>query len=259
MGMELIAGREFSNDPYKDTASVILNESAVRVIGLKEPFNQVISWNSGTSTIIGVVKDAILESPYKPVEPTVFACRNNDNDAQFMMYRLSANVKMQDAYPLFGKIFAKHNPAFQYSYQFVSDKYNQKFKLESLIGKLAAIFSVLAIFISCLGLYALAAYTAEQRSKEIGIRKVLGASVTQLWMLLCKDFVVLVVISCIIASPIAVYFLNNWLMGFDYRINLGPAVFIVAAAVALLITITTISFQAIKAAIANPVKSLKTQ
>ena len=128
-----------------------------------------------------------------------------------------------------------------------------------LIGKLAGLFAALAIFISCLGLFGLAAYIAEQQKKEIGIRKVLGASVQQVWLLLSKDFVVLVLISCLIAAPVSFYFLHNWLMNYDYRINIGAGVFVLSAMVALVITIITISFQAIKAAIANPVKSLRTE
>jgi putative ABC transport system permease protein len=128
-----------------------------------------------------------------------------------------------------------------------------------LIAKLAGLFAGLAIFISCLGLFGLAAYVAQQRTKEIGIRKVLGASVSQVWLLLSKDFIVLVLISCVIASPVAFYFLKNWLQKYDYRVNIGVSVFIVSAMMAILITVITISFQAIRAAIANPVKSLRTE
>jgi putative ABC transport system permease protein len=128
-----------------------------------------------------------------------------------------------------------------------------------LIGKLAGLFAALAILISCLGLFGLAAYIAQQRTKEIGIRKVLGASVSQVWLLLSRDFIVLVLIGCVIASPVAFYFLRDWLQKYNYRISIGAGVFILAAAIALLITIATISFQAIKAAIANPVKSLRTE
>jgi ABC-type antimicrobial peptide transport system permease subunit len=128
-----------------------------------------------------------------------------------------------------------------------------------LIGKLAGLFAAFAIFISCLGLFGLAAYMAEQRNKEIGIRKVLGASVSQVWLLLSKDFIVLVILSCAIASPVAFYYLQSWLQKYDYRVTISPFVFIVAAIAAILITIVTISFQAIKAALANPVKSLRSE
>ena len=139
------------------------------------------------------------------------------------------------------------------------DRYASKFGLEVLVGKLAGLFAALAIFISCLGLFGLAAYMAEQRTKEIGIRKVLGASVSQVWALLSKDFIMLVMISCVIACPVALYFLNNWLQKYNYRISISPFVFVIAGTTAIMITIITISFQAIKAAIANPVKSLRTE
>jgi len=139
----------------------------------------------------------------------------------------------------------------------VDERYAAKFDLELLIGKLAGLFATLAIFISCLGLFGLAAYVAEQRTKEIGIRKVLGASVSQVWLLLSKDFILLVLISCLIASPISFYFLHGWLQGYYYRITIGPGVFVLSALLAVVITVVTISFQAVKAALSNPVDSLR--
>ena len=156
-------------------------------------------------------------------------------------------------------IFNKYNPAYPFTYKFADERYAAKFQLETLIGKLAGLFAVFAIFISCLGLFGLAAYTAEQRTKEIGIRKVLGASIPQVWMLLSKDFILLVIISCFIASPVALYFLTGWLQKYDYRISISPFVFILAGFAAIVITIITISFQSIRAAIANPVTSLRSE
>ena len=175
------------------------------------------------------------------------------------MYRLSPGIKTQDAITKLTSIFNKYNPAYPFTYTFADDSYATKFKQEVLIGTLAGIFSSFAIFISCLGLFGLAAYMAEQRTKEIGIRKVLGASIPQVWLLLSKDFILLVLISCVIASPVALYFLTGWLQKYDYRISISPFVFVVAGVVAIIITIITISFQAIKAAVANPVKSLRTE
>ena len=175
------------------------------------------------------------------------------------MYRLAPNIKTEDAVTKITAAFNRYNAAFPYTYTFADTDYAHKFSLEILIGKLAGIFAALAIFISCLGLFGLAAYVAEQRKKEIGIRKVLGASVQQVWMLLSKDFVLLVLISCLVATPLSFYFLRNWLMNYEYRISIGAGVFIGSALVALIITIVTISFQAIRAAIANPVKSLRTE
>ena len=199
----------------------------------------------------------IVLSPFTRADPTMFFADTRPQGN--LMYRLSPNIKTQEAVTQLTAIFNKYNPAFPYDYQFADESYDNKFKLELLIGKLAAIFSVLAMFISCLGLFGLAAYMAEQRSKEIGIRKVLGASVAQVWLLLSKDFILFVLISCVIASPVALYFLSNWLQKYNYRIHIGAGVFIGAAIMAIVITLITISFQAIKAAVANPVKSLRTE
>ncbi len=258
VGMKLIQGRDFSNDWSADTSNIIVNEAAIQRMGLKNPINQLITYDDikGPAKIIGVVKDALMESPFTPVEPTVF---NHGRGGNFVIYRLSANVKTHDAIDKITKIFNAYNPAYPYIYKFVDDEYNQKFNLEVLVGKLAGIFAGLAIFISCLGLFGLAAYVAEQRTKEIGIRKVLGASVAQVWTLLSMDFIILVMISCVIASPIALYFLSGWLQKYDYKISIGPGVFVLSAIMALIITLVTISFQAIKAALTNPVKSLRSE
>ncbi|HVV55860.1 MAG TPA: FtsX-like permease family protein, partial [Mucilaginibacter sp.] len=258
VGMKLVEGRDFSPDWSADTLNVIVNEAAVKRMGLKHPLNQLITY-AGLPyqvRIIGVVQDALIESPFMPAEPTVF---NHGRGGNFVIYRLAAGVNPHDEMSKIGKIFDKYNPAYPFDYVFVDDAYNQKFNLEVLVGKLAGIFAGLAIFISCLGLFGLAAYVAEQRTKEIGIRKVLGASVAQVWALLSKDFVLLVMISCLIASPVALYFLKPWLAKYDYHISIGPGVFIFSAVAAIIITLFTISFQAIKAALANPVKSLRSE
>ncbi|WPU91092.1 ABC transporter permease [Mucilaginibacter sabulilitoris] len=258
LGMQLKEGRDFTNSWTADSTTVILNETAVKRIGLKNPINQLITWNGNTTPvrIVGVVKDALMESPFTPISPTIFS---HGHQANNIMYRLSPNVNTHDAIAKLTKIFDSYNPAYPYIYQFVDEEYNHKFNLEMLVGKLAGVFAGLAILISCLGLFGLAAYVAEQRTKEIGIRKVLGASVTQVWLLLSKDFILLVTISCGIASPVAFYFLQNWLQKYDYRITIGPWVFIISALVAMVITLFTISFQAIKAALTNPVKSLRSE
>jgi ABC-type lipoprotein release transport system permease subunit len=258
VGMKLKEGRDFASDFNSDTLSVIVNEAAVKRMGLKSPLNAVLTWNASDKPvhIVGVVKDAVMTSPFTPVEPTIFALSHYGNS---VIYRLSANVNTHQAIDKLAPIFNRYNPAYPYLYHFVNEEYDKKFSLETLVGKLAGIFAGLAIFISCLGLFGLAAYVAEQRTKEIGIRKVLGASISQVWLLLSRDFILLVVISCVIASPIALYFLNGWLQKYDYRITIGPGVFILSALAALAITMVTISFQAIKAAVANPVKSLRSE
>jgi ABC-type antimicrobial peptide transport system permease subunit len=259
LGMELTAGRNFTGNFAVDSLSVILNEAAVKRMRLKEPLNQVITWSVSNAPnrlrVIGVVKDALMQSPFSAAEPTMFVYQ--PGWTYNLTYRLSPTVSTQAALSGLKPIFDKYNADFPYEYHFVDESYATKFNLEMLIGKLAGIFAVLAIFISCLGLFGLAAYVAEQRTKEIGIRKVLGASVSQVWLLLSKDFIILVLISCVIASPIAFYFLQQWLQGYYYRITIGPWVFIVAALLAIVITVVTISFQAIKAALMNPVKSLR--
>ena len=225
----------------------------------KLPLNQVITFLGSEQKlrVIGVVKDALMASPFAPAEPTIFTYAPGWSNV--ITYRLSKTVSTQNALAKLTAIFSKYSPSYPYEYHFADESYAGKFGLETLIGKLAGLFAAFAIFISCLGLFGLAAYIAEQRTKEIGIRKVLGASVSQVWLLLSKDFIVLVLISCVIASPLALYFLNEWLQKYDYRISISPFVFIIAGIGAILITIFTISFQAIKAAIANPVKSLRTE
>jgi hypothetical protein len=259
LGMQLIEGRNFTGSIGADSLSMIINEAAVKRMRLKEPLNQSVDWGQTTqrATIIGVVKDALMTSPFSNDAPAYFMFKPDFGSS--IMYRLSPTVNTHHAITKLTAIFNKYNPAYPYLYNFVDESYAAKFQMETLIGKLAGLFAALAIFISCLGLFGLAAYMAEQRTKEIGIRKVLGASISQVWLLLSKEFIVLVLISCVIASPVAFYFLQHWLLQYDYRITIAPVVFVVAGIAALIITVITISFQAIKAAVANPVESLRTE
>ena len=259
MGMQIISGRNFRGLPGADSLSVLLNEAAVKRMRYKQPLNQTITWHDVPQRVrvVGIVKDAVMTSPFSDAQPTIFAY--NPEWANVITYRLAPTVNTHTAIARLSEIFNKYNPAYPYEYHFTDESYAAKFDFEILIGRLAGIFAALAIFISCLGLFGLAAYMAEQRTKEIGIRKVLGASVPHVWILLSKEFIVLVVISCIIASPAAYYYLYAWLQQYDYRITINPLVFILAGVAAILITIITISFQAIKAAMANPVKSLRTE
>ena len=254
LGMGLAAGRDFGKT---DTLNVIFNEAAIARMRIKQPIGRVISWDT-TRRIIGVAKNALMLSPFSAADPTMFIYSPSGAD-NVMMYRLSPSVRTQDATAALTSLFGKYNPSYPYRYYFADQRYATKFNLEVLVGKLAGIFAALAIFISCLGLFGLAAYMAEQRTREIGIRKVLGASVTQVWLLLSKDFLVLAGISCLIACPLAFYFLHGWLMKYDYRITIGAGVFVVGAVMALLITVVTVSFQAIRAALANPVKALRSE
>ena len=257
MGMKLAMGKDF--DGVSDKTTVILNEAAAKRLGVnQQPLGQTLRYDT-TRTIIGVVKDALMQSPFSPADPTMFVYDYDPAPQSIITYRLSPQITTEDALTRLAPIFNKYNPSYPFDYQFEDADYAAKFNAEILVGKLAAVFAVLAIFISCLGLFGLAAYMAEQRNKEVGIRKVLGASVSQIWLLLTRDFIVLVLISCVIASPIALYFSQDWLQKYDYRIGIGPWVFIAAALAAIVITVATISFQAIRAALANPVSSLRTE
>jgi len=258
LGMQLIRGRDFERGMNEDTSHVILNEAAVQRMRFKDPLNQVIFWNGHRKIrVIGVVKNALMTSPYSAVEPTFFVY--NPSWSSSVMYRLAPGVDAGAAIARFAPIFSKYNPAYPYSYQFADERYAAKFSGEVVIGKLSGTFAALAIFISCLGLFGLVAYVAQQRTKEIGIRKVLGASVAQVWVLLSREFIFLVMLSCLIATPIALYFMHRWLETYDYRIRIGPRVFIASAAAAIVVTILTISVQAIKAALMNPVNSLRSE
>jgi len=261
LAIPLVAGKNFTGNFGVDSFSVILNEAAVRRMRLKDPVGQTITWSATNAPshlkIIGVAKDVLTRSPFTAAEPAMFVYQPNATFA--LTYRLAPTVNTQVAMEKLKTLFLKNDAAQPFDYHFVSDRYASQFELELLIGKLAGIFAALAIFISCLGLFGLAAYTAEQRTKEVGIRKVLGATVSQVLVLLSKDFILLVGISCLIASPIAYYFLHQWLQGYYYRVSIGVGVFVFPALAALGITLITVSFQALKAALMNPVKSLRTE
>ena len=258
LGMQMKEGTDFKQSVLADSANVIIYEAAAKRMGLKNPINVEITWNGSPARlrITGVVKDALMESPFTPVAPAIFG---HVDWGRTIFYRLSKNAGTHDAIQRIEKIFNRYNPAYPYSYSFADEEYNQKFKLEVLIGKLAGIFAGLAIFISCLGLFGLAAYIAERRAREVGIRKVLGATVGQVWLLLSKDFIFLVLISCVLASAISLYFLHGWLQRYDYRVGIDPAVFFIATLLAVVITLFTISFQAIKIALTNPVRTLRSE
>jgi ABC-type antimicrobial peptide transport system permease subunit len=251
-------GRDFSEAFAADSAGFILNETAVRYMGFKNPVDERVKAFGREYQVIGVVKDMVMQDLYQAVRPMVFYI-DKFNRVQFTNLKINPQLGAGKALTTIEALFKKHHPATPFAYEFADDDFARKYQAEQRIGNLAAIFAVLTIFISCLGLFGLAAYTAEQRTKEIGIRKVLGASVTSLWALLSKDFVGLVVIAFAVATPLAYYFLSGWLENYEYRTNLSPWIFALAGGGALLITLVTVSFQAIKAALRNPVKSLRTE
>ena len=254
---DIIAGRDFSPSFPTDTGAFILNEAAVKLTGLKNPVGEIIKWNDRQKPVVGVVKDMVMESPYSPVKPTIFFLDYNWKSVITM--RINPALSVKKALEKIEPVFKKFNPNAPFEYKFTDDDYAEKFSDEERIGNLATFFAILAIFISCLGLFGLASFVAEQKTKEIGVRKVLGASVTNVWQMLSRDFVVLVLISCAIAIPVAWYFLHGWLERYEYRTQISWWVFIVAITGAMTITLLTISFQAIKAGMANPVRSLRSE
>lgn len=261
LGISFITGDNFNGNEAADSNSVILNETAVRRMRLKQPLNQYLDCSLGGLShrlrIIGVVKDALTQDPFAAADPTMFIYKPDWS----WMYtiRLSPTVPISTALAKLKPICEKYGPDYPFAYSFVDETYASKFALEMLVGRLAGIFAALAIFISCLGLFGLAAYTAEQRTREIGIRKVLGASVSQVLLLMSGDFLLLVGISCLIAAPIAYYFLHQWLAGYYYRITISPLVFVAAGLAALVITTITVGFQSVKTALMNPVRSLRNE
>ena len=197
-----------------------------------------------------------MESPYRKPTPVIFFCSGWMSN---MVIRINAQMPVHSALAKMELVFKKYNPGSPFEYHFIDDIYGKKFSEEERIGRLAGIFAILAVFISCLGLFGLASFMAEQRIKEIGVRKVLGATVFNLWKLLSKDFFVLVILSCLIAIPLARYFLHAWLQKYEYHTNISWWIFIVTGAGALGITLLTVSYQAIQAALVNPANSLKTE
>jgi len=255
-GMELVEGRGFSENMAKDNTNTIITASFAKLMGKESAIGKQIIRDTNY-TVIGVVKDYLYGDMYGASDPVMFF--NFHDEARHLFIKIDTEIATIDALSKIERVMKKNNPAFPFEYTFVDEQFETKFKSEQLVGKLSKVFALLAILISCLGLFGLAAYTAEQRSKEIGVRKVLGASVSGIVRLLSKDFLKLVGISILIAAPIAWFTMNNWLQDFAYRIEINWWIFIIAGVVAIMIALITVSFQAIKAAIANPIKSLRTE
>jgi putative ABC transport system permease protein len=251
-------GRDFSREFTTDSAAFVINESAAKFFGFKDPIGKKLTWDKKPFTIIGVVNDIMQESPFYPVRPTLYHLGEYQSMTNLII-KLNPQKNVKQQLSAIEQVFKKYTPGVPFSYKFVDELFEGKFQAEERVGKLASYFAVLAIFISCLGLFGMASFVAEQRVKEIGIRKVLGASLGNLWRLLSTEFFVLVILSCVIATPIAGYYLKSWLSNYDYRITIGWEVFVLAAGVALVITLLTVSFQTIKAAITNPIKSLRSE
>ncbi|HEY4060432.1 MAG TPA: ABC transporter permease [Puia sp.] len=257
LGMQIVEGRDFKDNAVMDSTHVLITGSMARIMGKGSPLGKLIRGRTQTYEVVGVVKDYIYGDLYGRPDPVIFFA--DPEDTRFLYVRTRPNTDPAEALVKIGAVIKKDNPAYPFSYHFIDDQFNARFTAESLIGKLSGIFASLAILISCLGLFGLAAYTAEQRTREIGIRKVLGASVTGITSLLSKDFLLLVLVSNIIAIPLAAGFMHHWLEGYAYHIDMSWWVFVTAGLVSLLIALVTVSFQSIKAALSNPIKSLRTE
>jgi ABC-type antimicrobial peptide transport system permease subunit len=261
IGWQIIQGRDLSRSFATDSAGVILNQSMVKYMGVKNPVGMTIKetlfGKTSSYTVVGVVRDMLMQSPYNPVKETVYIADNEKT--HYVAIRLNPLMNVNTATGKIEATFKKFAPNSPFEYSFVDNEYERKFGDEERISKLASVFAILAIFISCLGLFGMASFIAEQRTKEIGVRKVLGATVISLWGQLSKGFVILVSISFLIASPIALYFMHNWLQNYQYRTELSWWIFALAGLLTVGISLITVSYQALKAAIANPVKSLRTE
>lgn len=254
IGWTIVQGRDFSLDFPSDTIAVIINESMARFIGLKDPVGEVIRWHDQPLTIIGVVQNIIVGNPYEDVRPGLYHLFDGNG---VMIARMNPAMSAANAISTIEKLVKKFDPSSPFTFEFIDDAYGRKFGNEERIGKLSTIFASLAIFISCLGIFGLSSFIAEQKTKEIGVRKILGASVFQLWRLMCRDFLVLVTMACVIAVPVAYVFLSRWLEGFTYRTNVSWWVFVASALTTLMIMLVTISWHTWVAARANPVRSLR--
>ncbi len=258
MGLTLLQGRDIDIKNYPaDSTAMLLNETAVKMMGFKNPIGQIIKDNDKNWHVVGVLKDFIYESPYEKVQQLIV-----EGPASWFTtihFKLNPQKTTADALQLAEHVFKKYNPQYPFDYKFVDASYALKFQEEQRTGTLAGLFAGLTIFISCLGLFGLATYMAENRIKEIGVRKVLGASVTNITALLSKDFLTLVIVSFFIASPIAWWAMSQWLSSYTYRISIEWWVFAGAGLLSVFIAVITVSYQSIKAAIANPVKSLRTE
>jgi hypothetical protein len=260
MGIQLIKGRDFGEDFGRDSMNYLINEAALKKIGYKDPVGKQLTMWGDTGMIIGLMKDFHHNSLHVPIEPLILRLHKKSwgNIWGNAIVRTEKG-KTKEAIASMEKLFKKFNPGYPFQYFFTDEEIARNYKSEHTVSKLSRYFAFIAIFISCLGLFGLVAFTAEQKTKEIGIRKVLGASVGGIVQMLSKDFLKLVLIAAVIAFPIAWWLMDSWLRDFAYRVNIGWWVFIVAGVLAMLIALLTISFQAIKAAVANPVKSLRTE
>jgi ABC-type antimicrobial peptide transport system permease subunit len=258
-GTQLLQGRDIDLKTYPtDSTAMLLNETAVKAMRLNDPVGSLIKDDRGiTYHVVGIIKDFIIGSPYEAIKPMII--QGLSTTYPVVHFRLNPARPLAADLAAAEKIFRRYNPQYPFEYYFVDEDYNRKFRAEQQEATLGALFAGLTIFISCLGLFGLATYMAENRTREIGIRKVLGASVSGLAMLVSGDFIKLILIAVAIASPVAWFAMNSWLQGFNYRIRVTGDVFLIAGLLAIGIALITVSYQAIRAALANPVESLRSE
>lgn len=257
MGIKMISGRDFSPDFKSDSSAVIINQAAVDFMGLKEPIGEKLMFNEQELKIIGVVPNIVMASPYTPVEPMTLIF--SPGWSSTITVRLNQTTDIKGAIAKVEQVFKKHNPNYPFEYRFVDADFEKKFATINLISRLAGIFAGLAIVITCLGLLGLAAFTAEQRKKEVGIRKVLGATITSIVLLISKDFSKLVLFAFLISAPLAWWFLNGFLERYPYRVEVSWWVLVAAGAMAFILALIIVSTQALRAAVSNPVNSLRNE
>ena len=256
IGWTITRGRDMSRDFPTDSNAAILNEKAVRSIGFKDPIGQIVKLFGKPYTVVGVSADMVNNSPYDTAQNAIFVGGRYTGE---MIVKIKPGNDPHKTLAALAQVFSKYNPSSPFIYKFVDEAYAAKFEGEERIGNLAAVFTGLAIFVSCLGLFGLAAFVAEQRTKEIGVRKVLGASIVNLWSLLSKEFLKLTGISILIAVPLAYYGMSQWLKGYLYHTPLSWWIFASAGLGIIIITMLTVSYQSLKAAFMNPVKSLRSE
>jgi len=255
MGLQMMEGRGFSRDFGSDSSKVIFNEAAIAAMGLKHPIGKMVSLWGDKKEIIGVVKDYHFESLYKKVGPAFLTCSQTNSN---VLVKIKAGME-KESISRIEDVYKKFNDRLSFDYKFLDDDYQALYSSEQRVAVLSRYFAGIAIIISCLGLFGLAAFTAQRRQKEIGIRKVVGASVSNVVMMLSKDFLKLVLVAVLIAFPLTWWMMNKWLQGFAYRIHINASIFLMAGVAIIFITLLTISFQSVKAALANPVRSLRTE
>ena len=258
MGTKLVAGRDIDIHRFPgDSSAILLNETAVKRMGLDDPLGQIVSRGDGKFTIVGVINDFIIESPYDPIKPLMVM--GPSSWFSVLHIRLNPDQPVSQSLASVQGVFEEFNPNFPFEYHFVDEAYAKKFDDTRRTARLSMLFTILTIVISCLGLFGLSAYMAANRIKEIGVRKVLGASVGSISMLLSKDFMKLVGIAFLLSVPVAWYVMDQWLDNYQYSVGIEWWVFVVTGIVTMLIALFTVSFQSIKAALMNPARTLKSE